>query len=245
MGFLYGFIGALLGSLLGLASLILAVIVSEEGRLPDAAFVASFYSPFGLIAGSLLGVTAGALAWRFARANPHSKQAKRRIAGAVLAVCVLIPALLGGAYWETLAPSDGQLIGNFRRHRAAFDAMVQMSQADKGYVSVSHHTNTPDEVREEGISSNRAEQYRRLLNEAKVRDLAAGTDKIEGYRAKFSCWFQGSGQTEDYGKGYVYLAVPPGPLVGSLDNYRPDADDKDDAYRHVEGHWYLYYEYLP
>ena len=244
MGFLYGFIGALLGSLLGLASLIFAVVVSEEGRLPDAAFVTFFYSPFGLIIGLVLGVTAGILAWRFVMVS-RSKQAKRRIGGAVLAVCILILTLLGSAYRETLAPSDGQLIGNFRRYRAAFDALVQMSQADKGDVSVSRRTRTSDDVQEGGVSPARAEQYCRLLNEVKVRDLAAGTDKMRGYSVKFYCWSQGSGQTEDYGKGYAYLAIPPNPLVGSLDNYHPDANDEDNVYRHIEGRWYLYYEYLP
>lgn len=244
MGFLYGFVGAVLGSFLSLASLIFAVTVSEEGRLPDAAFVASFYLPFGLIIGLVLGVTSGIFAWRFIMVS-RSKQARRKIGGAVLAVCILISTLLGSAYRETLAPSDGQLIGNFRRHRAAFDAIIQMSQADKGNVSVSRRTSTSDDVQEDGISPARAEQYCRLLNKVKVRDLAAGTDKTKGYSVKFYCWSQGSSQTEDYGKGYAYLAIPPNPLVGSLDNYHLDANDEDDAYRHIEGHWYLYYEYLP
>ena len=245
MGFLYGFVGAVLGSLLGLASLTFAVTVSQQGHLPDAALITLAYAPISLIVGSILGIIAGLLARRFVRVSPNSKQVKHRIGGAALAVCVLVPALLGSAYRETLAPSDRQLIGNFRRHRAVFDAIAQMSQEDKGYISISCRKDGSDEVQKEGISPSRAEQYRLLLNKTAARHLIAGTGKTAAYSAKLSCWFQGSSQTKDDDKGYAYLAVPPKPLADTLDNYQPKASDEDTMYRHIEGHWYLYYEHLP
>lgn len=53
-----------------------------------------------------------------------------------------------------------------------------------------------------------------------------------------SCVGTMSGST----KGYYFSNVTPNPLVKDLDSYRPVPNRGYEAYRHIEGSWYLIFE---
>jgi len=58
-------------------------------------------------------------------------------------------------------------------------------------------------------------------------------------------WCEGSAISSDTDKGYAYLTVPPKQVLTTLDDCQPDEENGVKAYYHIEGCWYLYYDYLP
>jgi hypothetical protein len=253
MRFLYSFIGAVLGALLGGAAALLVAVVEEEGHLSEALLKVAGYGLASLVVDGIAGGIAGLWIWRSAKSRPHDKQAKRTIAhkfaGFALAICVATGAVLWLADCYTLAPSDQQLISNFKQHRAIFNELTQMPKSDKGFVVVNINDKMIGDCPSSTISPARSESYRRLLNTAKVYDwFVAGSDKTQTESAKFCCWQQGFAHTENTSKGYCYSSLPPDKnlLSNSLDYPNLFAEDDDGtAFRHIEGYWYLYCDHSP
>lgn len=246
MGFLYGFIGAIFGAALGGATAFLFVCSAEDGDGLGIALLMFVWGPVGLIAGIILGLMLALRVLRYVKEHQQGKQAKLRnallVSGLFLAVLVLVPVLVRNGNQYQYPPSDQQLINNFRFRRSVFDDLAQMKLADKGLLRVGNDWTQPDDPRTVGVSPERIAEYRGLLNCAGVHQ-GMGADGLHG--AEFTCWAQGGATSSDVDKGYAYLAVPPKQLLESLDAYQPDGLHEVEVYRHIEGCWYLYYDYLP
>ena len=249
MRFFYGFVGAILGAFLGVASAYLSVSAAEDGDDLGIFFLMTVCGPVGLIIGLVLGIMIAVRVLRFVEGNQVSSKARRKkfllVAGSVLAVPFLSAAMVWKAEQYHFPPSDQQLLDNFNYHRPTFDTLAQMTLKDKHLLEVSDNGTQPADPRTVGVSPERVSRYRHLLTQAEAH-YGLQTDGLHG--ADFLCWGHGGATSSDAFKGYAYLTVPPSRTFNSLDLFRDQSQSEGlpetEAYRHIEGCWYLYYEYL-
>ena len=246
MGFFYGFVGAVLGSILGGVTAFFVLTAVTDGNSLGVGLGMLVFGPVGLVLGAILGVMLALRVLYYVRGNRDNGQARRKnalvVGGFVLAIPILITAMLWGVDQFGNPPSDQQLLNNFNRHRATFDKLAQMTKADKNLSRVDSDWTDPSDPQTVGVMPERIREYRRLLDSV---DLHRGFQAY-GKEVDFISYAQGSAISSDTDKGYAYLTVPPKQTLSSLDQCQPDEDEKAiEAYRHIEGCWYLYYDYRP
>ena len=137
-------------------------------------------------------------------------------------------------------PTDQSLIDNFQSHKSEFNQLLQMFRADRSLGRVAYDFTRPANPQDIGISQQRLAEYRALFDQL---DLSAG---IEGYDEKGLVWFHVSTQglsVTGSGKGFAYLKESPPLVVDSLDTYWSKDGRSFTAFRHLEGNWYLYFDY--
>ena len=168
----------------------------------------------------------------------------------MIVFCIVVACLLGCEDKEH--PKDEQLIQNYQSHKVEFNQLLQMFQEDKSLGRVAldftRTSNFFEKCKESNswngkeieVGSERLFEYRKLFNSL---GLSAG---IEGYCEKDIIEFIASTRglsVTGSSKGYAYLQKPPKTLVDNLDNYWSEDKKSFTAYRHVEGNWYLYFDY--
>lgn len=117
-----------------------------------------------------------------------------------------------------------------------------MTQADKGLQRVDYDWTDPSNPQAIGVSPARVSIYRHLLDSVQCH---RGFNAYQNHGIEFQYWGHGSAISDDEDKGYAYLAAPPKETLNSLDDCRPDKKNELQAYRRIEGCWYLYYDYIP
>lgn len=174
----------------------------------------------------------------------------RRATHPALALVMLaaLPAAIS-VQWATAAalgghPSDRRMLAEFQAHRSDFERLRAMFQEDRQLERVapsffrSTGGHAPDDVRgRDAVVEDRVAAYRALFSQLGLSSGIGGTaDKqvIEFIRSTRGLSVSGSS------KGFLYAAVPPEPVVPDLDHYRSVDDRSHTAYRHIDGHWYLY-----
>ncbi len=246
MGFLYGFIGAFLGAALGGATAFFFVSSTVDGDELGIDLLMMLWGPVSLIIGGVIGVLLALRVLRYVQRNQQGKYAKRNNAllasGCVLAVSVLAAVMIWKGNQCQYPPSDRQLINNFRLHRVQLDELAQMRRTDKGLMQVGEDWTQPSDSKTVGVSPERIANYRWLLSCAGVH-RGLGADGL--YGTDFTYWAQGGATSDDVEKGYAYLLITPKQATSSLDRVSPDGLHELEVYRHIEGCWYLYYDYLP
>jgi hypothetical protein len=157
-----------------------------------------------------------------------------------LLIAFLTCLILSSLSCSSKHPSDASMAANFQSHKTEFEELLQMFKGDKGLGRVAYDFTRPANPGEVGVSPQRLVEYRRLFDRLK---LSAG---VEGYGDKDQVWFIASTQglsVSGSSKGFAYLTKPPSLQVVELDGYR-SADGKSfQAFRHIEGNWYLYLDY--
>jgi hypothetical protein len=151
-------------------------------------------------------------------------------------------------------PKDDDLLGRFRQHRGELETLVRMFEADKGLGRVGRDFTRPEDPRRLGISPERIHEYRRLC-------AAVGASAcIEGYDAEFdrlhNAGERGGSERKDpiwihvaarglsisgSSKGFMYSTASPFPVVADLDRVSPRSSGT--WVRHIQGQWYLYFDY--
>jgi len=246
MGFLCGFLGAFLGAILGIACALLAVSFHSDGNDLAEGLAFMGLALIGIIIGAIAGIVLALQVRRYAAGHWEGRQVRRKtsliIASSVIAVPVLMPAI----FWEVARchnpPPDQQLLNNFYRHRPNFVQLVRMKQADPNLTRVDYSWTEPSDPQTIHVSPARIMTYRRLLETA---GLHRGFDAYHPKEVDFLYWCEGSAISSDTDKGYAYLTVPPKQVLTTLDDCQPDEENGVKAYYHIEGCWYLYYDYLP
>lgn len=151
-------------------------------------------------------------------------------------------------------PSDAQLLERFRAHRAELEQLLGMFELDKGLGRVGSGFTRPEDPGRVGVSAQRVEEYRRLCAAVGAPDCIEGYDatydRLYGdvhpgrTEAKDPIWIHVSGiglSISGSGKGFVYSTHPTFEVVPDLD--RVSASRSGTWLRHIEGAWYLYYDY--
>ncbi len=246
MGFLYGFIGAILGAILGGITATFLVVMATSGDSFAIALSFIFTVPIGMVIGGALGIVAALRLLRFARESKNDRAAKQNTAFAIVCSVLAIPALGAAMLWETWhlgqSPSDRQLLSNFASHKSTFNTLSQLTLIDKNLTRVDYDWTDPSDTQKIGISPERIAKYHSLLESV---GLHRGFSSDGVHSVEFISYAQGSAMSSDEFKGYAYLTVPPKEALPSLDDCQPDEKNGVTAYRHIEGPWYLYYDYLP
>ena len=247
MKFLYGFIGTVLGLIVGGVATFLIVTLFMDGNALGVGLMMLTIGPAGLILGAILGTVIALQVLRWIRKNGADRQTKRRNALVIGAFVLAVPVIAGAMLWSANhygeMPSDHQLINNFHRNVTTFNELALMAEADKGLTRVDDNWTDPSDPQTIGISQARIARYRQLLN-------AVGTHRGfetggKGQEVDFLYCTQGSATSSDTSKGYAYLPVPPKQTLRSLDHCSLNEKNGVKAYRHIQGCWYLFYEYLP
>ena len=247
MRFVWVLLGIVLGTLIGAMGsfLLLLKVAGDDLILGGVLLVAAI--PLSIVGGPLCGcILASRILDYF---EQHAPDAKSRGQKAFLAAGLAagIPALLVGLYWSIAhhndPPPDRQMLVEFSQHRAEFDHLAAMVQADKKLERVDENWTQPDNPQKIGVSPARISEYRRRLSGVGV---PRGFEAFGGPQViKFLYWGHGSAISSDTDKGFAHLAFPPAKVLNSLDQCQPDEHNGVLAYRHIEGHWYLYYGYMP
>ncbi|PYK29213.1 MAG: hypothetical protein DME57_11240 [Verrucomicrobia bacterium] len=160
---------------------------------------------------------------------------------------LVVSSGLAGMDWKIeqrdKPPPDQQLLTNYEKHEATLNQLVEMVKKDKGLTRVDTDWTDPQDPTTIGVSTERINEYRRLLREVRVPRGFSAWSQAE---IDFLYWGIGSAVSDDVTKGYAYLESAPQNLAESLDGYkRPPTRDVVKVYRHIRGNWYLFYEYLP
>lgn len=137
--------------------------------------------------------------------------------------------------WPPLG--DAELLARFRSLRPLLSQLEAMAKLDRKleYIDDSY-------FRPEGayLSASRQSRYRTLLARSGVRGLDRTPKGCEMWT-----WGYGAAPISDFFKGYAYLPNPRKQVVANLDTVRFDPRRTFKAYRHIEGRWYLYFEFIP
>lgn len=247
MRLLAGFIGAFVGAIVGVVSLaFIAFKIFGGGDLGSYLMVA-YYGWIGLAIGAVVGIVLALFILRYLRRDDLGITAQRKKTILIVSLVIGLPTLVAGMLWIPQQPDnpppDKELLENFQRHQATFNELAQMAQVDKGLNRVGDNWTSPGDPQKIGVSPTRINEYRRLLNDAGVP--GGFQSAIEANEVEFYYWFTGSAISDDTEKGYAYLTKPPAHLLKSLDQCQLDGDSGSESYRHIQGNWYLFYDYIP
>ena len=244
--FLSCLLGAVLWAVVGAAAAVLFVAFRSDGNDFGDAFAAIGLVPFGLVLGAIVGVVLTLKVRGYAADHWEGRQAKRKTSLIVTSFILAAPLFVTMMLWEQQQlrrpPSDRQLLSNFQRHQKEFDTLARMTQADKDLRRVDYNWTDPGDPQAVGVSATRIRVYRRLLDDVRCH---RGFNSYQDHGTEFQYWGHGSAISDDEDKGYAYLTVPPKQVLNSLDDCQPDEANVVQAYCHITGCWYLYYDYLP
>jgi len=163
------------------------------------------------------------------------------------AIALSFVALLGGAFiyvWSSSRPPrESKLIENFRAHRAAYERLRDMLEADQqllrvaswGVETTKSGINRPPEG---DFPIGRYNEYLALLRETG----AIGTDRGRGAHPEsvsILVWALGwAGDTRHV--EICWVEHPPANEVSNLDDYYRTPKPRSPVFRHVDGNWYLW-----
>lgn len=134
-------------------------------------------------------------------------------------------------------PSDADLIAQFRRERAIFERIVEMTRADPGLRRLDFNFTRPDDPSAIGIPPDRIALYRRLCKEAGVTH---GFNSHGG-----AVFFIVHTRAMHSGKGILY-DTDPGPdamiVEGNIDNAWIKLEVRKDVrlVRRIDGPWWVH-----
>lgn len=166
-----------------------------------------------------------------------------------------------GSVWDGTdsLPSDSELIARFQHHRGGFETLRQMwaqedpqiTELGSCYLYTTYTldgVNVPDRIGSSLLTNRFISQFR--WNRYRLMFLYLGIQEVRGGPKTMKLPVAGSGcaTCDDVFKGFTYLPLPPKHLENSLDGLLSKAQKRGepyDAYRHVEGNWYIYLEFLP
>ena len=139
-----------------------------------------------------------------------------------------VPAALIAAFWlpfnPCIPPSDETLLAAFRRNETELNQIARMIKRDKGLR------------RDDDLAS-----YRHRLHSM---GIGGGHYFPENDEIQFYNWITGSALSSDAMKGFAYLSHPPKKTQKTLNNYSGTGKSCE-IYRHIKGHWYLFYRFIP
>ena len=245
-----GLVGAVLGSIFGVVIGLLVAIVTTHNDPLGILFIGIGTMLAGVLFGSIGGAIAGLRL--FYRSGDPTERGRTRTKRVVLlstavisSAAILIVLLVWIIRIGMTPPSDQRLMSNFDKHEATFSKLIEMLKTERDLIRVDQDWTEPKDPKTIGVSPARITTYRELLREARVpRGLHSEPFR---YEVDFFYWTIGSAISSVTTKGYAYRTRPPIEVLNTLDGFRPDPKDADDAvkvYRHIRGNWYLFYEYV-
>jgi hypothetical protein len=168
----------------------------------------------------------------------------RRIAILLLSSMVALFCLLVFVLGYSKPPSERKLMDSFYAHRAAYERLRDMLQEDEQLFRLAswgvETTNSgPHHVQPGGdFPVDRYEQYLALLNQTGGRWVSRDRGKNPEI-VWIGMWSTG-GMGDARHVEICWTSHAPQNQFDSLDNYYRNPARKRDAFRHIEGNWYLH-----
>lgn len=135
---------------------------------------------------------------------------------------------------------DERLITTFQNHRATFEQLLRMVTADSKLHRVDEDWTDPGDPKAVGVSPGRIKEYRHLLQKVGCRRGFCA------YPGRPGIYFISASQgtvVASIDKGYYYFEGTPVPVVTNTATYYPkDQTYSYEVFRHIDGHWYVYYQ---
>ena len=129
---------------------------------------------------------------------------------------------------------DDVMIKNFVEHRAQFEELRSMLVHDGSISRIDENWTDPADLQQNVVAD-----YRRRFKELKIPRGVSVT--LGGRRIVFIASAPGwvaAGST----KAYVYMEERPDEVETDLDHYLVDRTRVVEAFRRIDGNWYLYFE---
>lgn len=163
------------------------------------------------------------------------------IIGILLLILSLLPVFMNYSI-NDIDDSDKHLIDNYYKYKTDFNNIVNMFTDDKGLGRVGDGFTRPSDIKTIDLTQKRIDQYHQIFDRLNI------PDGIEGYDEKDIIWLHVSSyglSISGWSKGYVYSNDPSkyGKIVNSLEGYTPPGPHSYTIFQHIEGKWYLYYDY--
>jgi gas vesicle protein len=241
-------IGVVIGAVFGLiAAMALAELLNHGNTLAEGFYLLLMAGPLGILTGAVVGALLAVRVVPRLREKPTSltgrREQKRILLGLLLGVPAAFVAVIWVAREAVKPPLDSVMIRHFERQQTAFEKLVTMARADKALVRVYEDGTVPPDTHCIGVSPERLATYREVLRAAGTPHGFKVLREDAGY--DFYFWLRGSAISDDVAKGFAYRPSPPAHIVQTLDGVRADPGKYTVVYRHIRGHWYLFYEYIP
>jgi len=138
------------------------------------------------------------------------------------------------------APSESQMLANFKEHKVQLEQLRAMLQHDKKVGGISPDSFVDKELwhdnslKDAGISQQRLDEYRKLMKISGVTHIGRLSDK-KGY---FRFYVFGGGMTDtSWSIGYAWSEDKPSHIVKSAYNTIYNGW----CHSPIEGHWYIYH----
>ena len=155
----------------------------------------------------------------------------------ILIIIVIGIAVIHYAFFR--APSESQMLANFKEHKVQFEQLRSMLEHDRKVRIIAFDwfsgTEFPDDsLKSAGISQQRLDKYRELMKISGVFLISKISDKKGYYR--FAVF--GGGMTDtSWSIGYAWSQQRPSHIVKSAYNtYCIVGCDSP-----IEGHWYIHH----
>ncbi len=207
------------------------VVVTAFG---DAAM--EYFTPFlfGPVWGAVMLGFAAIAIWSLIRLRHIRREGWSAVLPAVVcgvAVATLIALPLPGPH-----PTDDDMIRDFTQHRQGYTTLLRMFEEDPKLGRLGDLAGDwPENPADAGVDSARLARYRALMRDLGVESLERSKGRVLFIMSTYGLSVSGSS------KSYLYSDTPPAPLVGDTER---DADGPTgEVYRHIEGNWYIVYEW--
>ena len=168
---------------------------------------------------------------------------KKTIKLLAIAFAFVVMAFGGCVYlFAPRPPKEAKLIQNFNEHRAAFEQLRDMLQADTNLWTVSDRgieirqppfRGSPTEA---NFPTDRFNKYQVLLKE--VGGLGAGSGDGKHHYACISIWQYGLLVNLRH-IDILWLEKPPTNQVSSLEGYLAYSTNADVVFKHIDQNWYF------
>jgi hypothetical protein len=152
---------------------------------------------------------------------------------------LIVVGLIAVKYIFFRAPSEAQMIAHFKTHKTEFEQLRSMLQQDKKIFDIgsdwlSSRDGTGDSLTDTGITQQRLNQYRILMDKLNVSPIGRFSSRENYFR--FSVF--GGGFTDTtWSIGYVWSDKTPENIVPSAYNTMP----RNRSHSRIEGKWYIYH----
>ena len=141
---------------------------------------------------------------------------------------------------ESKHATDDKLIARFQKQKAIFEKLREMIASDSGLQRVDYYWTDPKDPTTLGVSPRRIAEYRNLLDSVGCHRGFSAYGRPEVY---FIASARGLGIGGGSEKGFCYLPTPPASVVTNTAIFQATRPETHSIYRHLEGAWYLYFQY--
>ncbi len=147
-------------------------------------------------------------------------------------IVLSIIVLLLGLKWWSLPPSEDQLKARFVEHRAEFEVLRSMVQADAPHISLHTLQNSIQRDDNSALPPARVQRYQALMQTLHIW-------RIDGNKERFRMYVFGGGFTDtSWSIGYAFSRKRPQKIVSSA--YKRQFVRDTTVYSPLDGNWYLY-----